>query len=192
MEENIMPAETRPLLHEKLTKTGTWLFGVWKKVRWLTDGSYVMIASPDDLRHAVRASKPQESKFPLLWNKLIEDMDDNTVFHRVYPHTYEAREMPIVWLADQDELMYVAVQARYLDYVLQRYPTAVLLAKGPQWGVLVRVNNRGVRNIIAIVMPVEADYQPEDREDWDEVVRPKGVPAVEQGEGSLTVGQPEG
>lgn len=194
MESKHSPAETRPLLREKIPKIGSWLFGVWKRVRWLTDGCYVMIASPDDLRHVSRATKTQEQKFPLLWNKLIEGMDDATIFQRVYPHTFDTQteKMPLVWLADRDELVYVAVQQKYLDYVLNRYPTAVLLAKGPKWGVLIRVNSQGVKNVTAIIMPVEADYQPADREDWDEVVRPPGLPAVGQGEGSQATGEQPG
>jgi hypothetical protein len=191
--EQSMPAEARPLQTGKITKTGTWLYGIWKKLRWITDGCLVMMATPDDLRSASRASRTQEKKFPLLWNKLIDGMEDETVFRQVRPHTFEVRDgLPVVWLADQDELLYVAMQAKYLDYLLKRYPTAVLLAKEPKWGILVRVWNRGVKNVVAIIMPLEADYQPNDREDWDEVVWKGTVPTMDQGPGGETEWEPEG
>ncbi|RLA80263.1 MAG: hypothetical protein DRG33_02685 [Deltaproteobacteria bacterium] len=94
-------------------------------------------------------------------------------FQEVWPHTFQIENLggiEIIWLSNAEQNLWVAIQAKYYDFLRDRYPTGRWFAASAEKTVQVRVRNRGWKDgVVALVQPLEmSDWKdwPTVRRDW--------------------------
>ena len=94
-------------------------------------------------------------------------------FVEVWPHTFQIESLGgggLVWLARKGQDGWVAIQAKYYDFLRAKFPTGRWYAVDGERPVQIRVKNKGWKNgVVALVQPIEVNKGvklPTVRSDW--------------------------
>jgi hypothetical protein len=164
-----IPLGKRTWSNPKLAaETDTWMTGQVNRQPIVCNGEVLFVGKP---RHPMKAEKAPSETRQKLPQTVAECLKGD--FKQVWPHTFQAKDLgglEIVWMTDEDQEMFVPVQAKYFDLVVDRFPSTTWFAKTPLDVVQSRVKNRGLKdNVVAMIMPfaLEGSLEvPGPREGW--------------------------
>ncbi len=167
-----VPIESRVVTSEKkayLSSSRTpWWALKQKRMTLCSNGEMLVIGDPVKEMKAEKMPEEIQKKIPGLFKRFQKEATK-----QIFPHSYQVKDLgglELVWLADEKQEFFIPVQAKYFDYVLSRFPTARIFSSGKLTdAVVMKVKNRGVKGIVAAVMPImtfEDSPKPAKREGW--------------------------
>lgn len=178
-----MPFEKRTRRDEPLEYSSIrpWYMGKAFETDVFSNGEIMVVGKPHKLMNAIRGPSAIRATFHLILNKLASKKN----MKQMFPHTFQAERLgglELIWLADDPQKMFIPLQARYFDYIMDRFPRATFWGTSPSEAVTVKVRNKGVKNwVVGAVMPFIVETLvpfPTKRESWthEEAMAKEGMP----------------
>lgn len=166
-----IPFEARVDSSEKKAYQGVrpWNYLTVRKKTVFTNGELLAVGEPSREMGATPLSDPMRSSMARQIKEYVEASKEGI---EVNPHTFQMQSLDgieIVWLASNDQKIFRAVQAKYYDYLQGRFPKGKWLARGGTDPLTVVVKNKGIGDVVGLLMPVlvkDVFPRPELREGW--------------------------
>jgi hypothetical protein len=132
-------------------QNGPWFIGKVSKREVVTNGEVLYVGKPlksmkvDDLE-GDRKQKVHSAFHSMLKGSFIE----------LTPTMYQVTELgglEIVWLENKKAKVSIALQAKYFDFLTDKFPKGSFFGISPNSVVLLKVKNKGIKGVSGIVMP---------------------------------------
>jgi hypothetical protein len=164
-----------------VVNSNKWLTGTVSRKPIACNGEMLFVGKPRSPMFAEQAPSDTRQRLPQTVASCLKGR-----FQPVQPHTYQIEELglvELVWMANAKQEFFVAIQAKYHDFLIDRFPKLSWFAKSQYDSVQARVQNRGLKdNVVAIVMPYivkEPIKPPAPRKGWLDVGKSSEVPGQE-------------
>lgn len=104
---------------------------------------------------------------------------------QVWPHSYQAYSLggiDLIWFADEEQNLIVAIQAKYFDFVFGRFPRATFWAtEDSMIPIQARVRSKGKNGVVALIAQFDVAGElekPKERKEWRNEMHPEDLPVV--------------
>jgi len=142
---------------------GEWFMGEASKKPWVANTEVLFIGrKPDPQFNASKGTPKQRKAVPSTLRSILKGKSDATI--ELKPYAFQRDEfdgIELIWFRDDDETLFVPLQAKYFDYITDRFPKATYHVdenSDGQTAVQIRVKNQGIKfNCVGLVMPVKVE-----------------------------------
>lgn len=146
-----------------LDEKPAWFYGEASQKPWVANTEVLFLGrKPDKAMNAEKGTSSQRKSVPVTLRGVLKGKKDKTL--EVKPYAFQMDEfdgIELIWLKDADDILFIPLQAKYFDYIQDRFPKVTYHIDEDNNGnsaVQLRVKNQGIKfNCVGLIMPVKLE-----------------------------------
>lgn len=143
-----------------LNEEPVWFYGEVSAKPWVGNTEILFVGrKPDRAMNAVEGTTSQRKAIPITLRTILKGKKDTTI--ELKPYAFQRDEfdgIEIIWLRDKKKTLSVPIQAKYFDYIFDRFPKVTFHIDKNSEGdsaIQFRVKNQGIKfNCVGVMMPL--------------------------------------